>query len=191
MVAALERCLACEAVVSKDNWPAGLSSTSAFNRVQFADLSFRSESESAKSVHDIECRSRFGLFHELALVTIGLASEAALHGSGGFHQSRLSPAQLLLLCAYRHAASLREALRAGSLRESCPLWHLRSFRMNRVIRVSLSARRTHFGTGLHRTEVRGIRQPRDAIIFMFRGLVPGLIAPSLSGASNSLRKSLE
>jgi hypothetical protein len=83
VVAALERCLACEADGKQGQscWLV-FDLPALFNRVQFADLSFRSESKSTKSVHDIECRSRFGFLHGLALLTIGLASEAALHGSG-------------------------------------------------------------------------------------------------------------
>ena len=103
MVAALERCLACESVGEQRQ-----SCWLVFNLPPLLTLwnlrifSFRSESKSAKSVHDIECRSRFGLLHEMALLAIGLASEAALHGPGAAGAFAAFPTHLLTMDARRY-----------------------------------------------------------------------------------------
>ena len=69
-------------------------------------------------------------------------------------------------------------------------WPLRSFRMNKVTRASLSVRTMLSAIGLLRMEVPAIQQSQDVITFTFHGLVLGLIAQSSFDTLNSSRNSL-
>jgi hypothetical protein len=83
--------------VSKETGVACPLSTIALKCVQFRNLQSE-ESNPTESGHDIERKYNLGQPHEPALLTIGLASEAALHGRRPnlslftFHRSSAPPA---------------------------------------------------------------------------------------------------